>query len=1103
MSRIDRHFHRFSFGFALLLLSAACGCASEDTGGGGGQPGFVFPSVDEGGEEGAESSTQEGGGEQTAEGPAPIVLPELLSFAPASCLGGGGAVSLSVSHPEGMTSALLMQGEEVFLELTPGDGAVFAGSVDTSELKEGDLELTLVLTSAANTVLEQEVSWKVDLTTPTLTWDTPLAGDVISGSAVLQGNAKDNNGCGVYSVQTYLDDTLIEESFLPEPELVEEEEGEETPVPVYEAPTSLGFEHERDTSLDGTFLGTLKVRVIDQGGNVTEETRVVNIVKPLDMLYAGENPVPGNVNFMDSGYLDDDSILDVFVASNAGVIAAQATGKGTFGKWVTLDSNFADLLLTKDFDDDGDTDFVTYENEGKGGILRLFLRDAPGDYSLVQELLLEGEQVVHMLAAEMTGDGTMDLVMSTASATNSIGVLEGVGGGGQFKEKVKWAGGVPNIVSISNGDFNGDLNEDVVVISSDTNKVSVFLGDGAAGFYAANDTILEVAAGDIVPGFFTDDDKLDLVVTLPGAAQGGKVVFLTGQGNGYFAVSFDMAYGGGPRELDAGDFDEDGLLDVVATSGDQTATVFYGRDALKSGFRYVIGPDASFLRVGKFTAGEGWNGLGFAAVKKLSGSAGYAVIVLGSDGESFFHAAPVLWNVYLCPGVSYTNCSVYENTDIALGYFDKNPGLDVASITTTYTDYNLNPPEGVFKYDIYLFLSENGFVPAPFPAVTLSVPGEFAVESWSKKGPLLSIQSGDFNGDGDSDLAVANETGYVKPPGSDTWSIAPENVDIFLQQNGAFDPLSGTGAWAGRDAAAFPPNSDAQKQGKLKYLAVADVDGDERDDLVGVTPWVKNSSPAAEDYPAHLTPWLAYAQSQWLPGLASPVDSSAIADTGTESVVSGDIDQDGKLDLLSVNLAVNNVAVHYGDGLGTFTDGRLFSAVSPGVKITALGNLNPDEDAFPDLISVGKSEVFITYGREHVQTVDDPFEPPVTLAYAGSKPVGVISADLNLDGFEDVLVLDEARSATYLYAGMGGRTFAPEPLVIQTSAAPKKLEMGDLDEDGCLDAVVLTQAGITILRNQTCENGGDAPVEPEPEDGGEAEGGEEPREESEEEGGNE
>ena len=82
-----------------------------------------------------------------------------------------------------------------------------------------------------------------------------------------------------------------------------------------------------------------------------------------------------------------------------------------------------------------------------------------------------------------------------------------------------------------------------------------------------------------------------------------------------------------------------------------------------------------------------------------------------------------------------------------------------------------------------------------------------------------------------------------------------------------------------------------------------------------------------------------------------------------------------------------------------------------------------------------------------------------------------VSDDVEVSVLTDILVLDETASAAFLYAGMGNRSFASAPLVIQTSGGAKELVLGDLDQDGCLDIVARTVSGVTVLRNQTCDAG--------------------------------
>ena len=68
-------------------------------------------------------------------------------------------------------------------------------------------------------------------------------------------------------------------------------------------------------------------------------------------------------------FLDDDSLLDSFVVTNKGVIAARFR-KGKFGKWETIDEEAADILLAADLDDDDDTDILTYKKDAGGSKFR-------------------------------------------------------------------------------------------------------------------------------------------------------------------------------------------------------------------------------------------------------------------------------------------------------------------------------------------------------------------------------------------------------------------------------------------------------------------------------------------------------------------------------------------------------------------------------------------------------------------------------------------------------------------------------------------------------------------------------------------------------------
>src|SRR5262249_28779645 len=121
--------------------------------------------------------------------------------------------------------------------------------------------------------------------------------------------------------------------------------------------------------------------------------------------------------------------------------------------------------------------------------------------------------------------------------------------------------------------FNGDGYTDLVTASHWGNKVSVYLnrGDGTLSTainYSTYDDPLGLVAGD-----FDGDGDLDLAVSgghydLNLLFYGTFIQIFRNQGNGRFvsgAVYTDNMYA--PGSIVAGDFDQDGILDLATASG--------------------------------------------------------------------------------------------------------------------------------------------------------------------------------------------------------------------------------------------------------------------------------------------------------------------------------------------------------------------------------------------------------------------------------------------------------------------------------------------------------------------------------------------------------
>lgn len=131
-----------------------------------------------------------------------------------------------------------------------------------------------------------------------------------------------------------------------------------------------------------------------------------------------------------------------------------------------------------------------------------------------------------------------------------------------------------NPVAIVTADFNGDGFPDIATSSVSPSRVSVLLGDGAAGFTAASGSPFVTGSGpsEILSGDFNDDGDLDIATLndepLTANRQGipDTASVLLGDGTGNFAAPLSQAAGGPfQHAFAAGDLNQDGELDLLVS----------------------------------------------------------------------------------------------------------------------------------------------------------------------------------------------------------------------------------------------------------------------------------------------------------------------------------------------------------------------------------------------------------------------------------------------------------------------------------------------------------------------------------------------------------
>jgi flagellin-like hook-associated protein FlgL len=135
----------------------------------------------------------------------------------------------------------------------------------------------------------------------------------------------------------------------------------------------------------------------------------------------------------------------------------------------------------------------------------------------------------------------------------------------------------------------------------------------------------------------------------------------------------------------------------------------------------------------------------------------------------------------------------------------------------------------------------------------------------------------------------------------------------------------------------------------------------------------------------------------------------------TSSVIQGDFNGDGKLDLVSASAASTQLSVRLGNGDGSFAAATTLSVAYSGARL-AIGDVDGDGD----LDLVANSTNGVSHQTRLFRNNGGTFTNAQTLAGGGAVGVGGISlADLNGDGRADLVLNNLASHLTRLSTGAG------------------------------------------------------------------------------------
>ena len=638
----------------------------------------------------------------------------------------------------------------------------------------------------------------------------------------------------------------------------------------------------------------------------------------------------------------------------------------------------------------------------------------------------------------------------------------------------KTSPGVTTASTVAYGDFNNDGVLDLAV-GPVSQSISIFLGDGKGAFAPIASIAFEGFVRNIVVADLNGDHNLDLIftsMTIQDKSGNYKpgVGIAFGLGDGRFAAPVGNEAGSGAAFVATGDFNGDGKLDIAAVDGGRSLAVLFSKG------------DGAFDPPLFFDAGQG-------NANKI------AVADFNNDGKP-----EIAVGYYLNPQVSVfkysnNNFSLYATAElsdpnyITTGDVDGDGNQDLICTpfnsvavlrgdgatgfakpvyyfgATPYSSVQLADFNGDGRKDLALIKAGNARGAVAVSASTGNLSFATPIQYGAGQQPS-ALAVADFNGDGKADIVAVNsvsgDISFLPNDGAGNFpqtailetgnfinqivvsdTNADGQPDIFVSNN-----TGQTVASYGIGKLGYSPEytfgTDFGVWGFVWSSVIGDFDRDGKPDLVALNNDTSNYLTGVATFLPDNGLFAQNPSAFVLNNYKLRIKRSYAGGRAMDAKVA-DFDQDGKLDIVTVNADTNTVTFLVGDGTGAFGVAAT-AAVGTDPRSVAVGDLDGDGWADAVVANRGSAGVDLFLNTFHGGFTTRSIAVPTACRK-------VLIADMNKDGKQDLVLLSASSPMFYVLPGTGGGNFGTA-VQIKLGGLPLDGVIADFSNDGIPDLAI-------------------------------------------------